>query len=104
MANGSGSDASGSTPIVVIGLCGEFSDLSRARAGWHALSVGYHSDDGGIFLQVGGSAVSICDTFNPGSSVGCGVHYDTKESFFTLDGDIVCKNNPGSIVFGSGKK
>jgi len=99
--NDSGSDASGSTPILVIGLCGEFSDLTRAQAGWHAWSVGYHSDDGGIFLQAGESAVSVCDTFKPGSTVGCGVNYETKEFFFTLDGDIVCKNNPVSFVFWS---
>lgn len=82
-----------SAPIVVIGLCGEFSDLTRAQVGWHAWSVGYHSDDGGIFLQAGESAVSICETFKPGCTVGCGVNYNSKEFFFTLNGDIVCESS-----------
>ena len=79
-----------SAPILVIGLCGEFSDLTRAQAGWHAWSVGYHSNDDGTFLQAGECAVSICETFKPGCPVGCGVNYNTKEFFFTLNEDIVC--------------
>lgn len=76
-------------PVIDIGLCGEFSDLSDSRVGWRAWSVGYHGDDGAIYE---GSVVAkhpTAHTFRPGDTVGCGISYSSKEYLFTRGGKVI---------------
>jgi hypothetical protein len=77
------------SPIIAIGLCGEFADMSLAHIGWHKWTVGYHSDDGGIFDSQPRRTVRTEYTFGLGSRVGCGVDYSKGEVFFTRDGEII---------------
>lgn len=84
------SDAS-PLPIVVIGFCGEFADMTNALIGWNVWTVGYHGDDGMIF-ENRDTKHGDYDTkrkFGPGNTVGCGIDYSQNEYFFTRDGKIV---------------
>lgn len=67
-------------PTVTLGFCGEFCDLTHAHPGWNVWSVGYHSDDCGIFEENGSDA--RCSTgfnFGAGDTIGCGIDYATAK-------------------------
>ncbi|KAK1841563.1 hypothetical protein CCHR01_15797 [Colletotrichum chrysophilum] len=76
--------------IVTIGFCSEFSNMTDAHTGWKKWSVWYHSDDGGLFEQ-SGEYEGQYKTYQPGSTVGCGIDYAEGNYFFTLDGEIISK-------------
>ncbi|OHF04301.1 hypothetical protein CORC01_00640 [Colletotrichum orchidophilum] len=82
--------------IVTIGFCSEFSNMTAANTGWRKLSVGYHSDDGGLFEQ-SGSKKGRYKAYRPGSTVGCGIDYAKGKYFFTLDGDIIIEKKSSLI-------
>lgn len=82
--------SSGDKFVVTIGFCGEFSGMLYAHPGWNKWSVGYHSDDGGLYVE-SSSAISTWEKFGPGSTVGCGIDYAEGKYFFTLNGEIISK-------------
>lgn len=76
--------------VIAIGLASEFTNLSHAIPGWNLWSIGYHSDDGGIYQESWDMARSV-KPYGVGQTVGCGVDYRLGQYFFTLDGEVVCK-------------
>lgn len=77
------------TPIIGVGFCGEFSDLSQSCVGWRTWSVGYHGDDGGLFEGKPYAKRYTGHTFGPGDTVGCGIDYSLEEYFFTRKGEVI---------------
>lgn len=73
-----------------IGLTGEFTNQVHAIPGWNVWSVGYHSDNGGIYEQ-DPSPITTIEPYKVGQTVGCGIDYESNQYFFTCDGAIVCK-------------
>lgn len=73
-----------------IGLTGEYTNQVQALPGWNIWSVGYHSDNGGIYEHSSSRRATI-KTYGTGQTVGCGIDYEREEYFFTCDGEIVCK-------------
>ena len=64
-----------------------------AMPGWKAGSVGYHGDDGVMFLgSAGGYSKTDGKTFGTGDIVGCGVNFGSQGThavFFTLNGEVL---------------
>lgn len=83
--------------VITIGFCSEVSDMAAAHTGWKERSVGYHSDDGGLFEESGWPAKEYKKKYGSGSTVGCGIDYAEGKYFFTLDGDIISKITPSLL-------
>ncbi|PQE22096.1 Ankyrin repeat-containing domain protein [Rutstroemia sp. NJR-2017a BVV2] len=73
---------------VVIGLCGEFVDMSGSWPGWQTPSLGYHGDYGGV-NENGSEKNYDYNPFAEGHTVGCGIDYEVGSYYFTLDGKII---------------
>ena len=75
-----------------IGFCSEFANLAVSLGGHRHFSIAYHSDDGyiyeGIEAERPHKPVELCEVFGKQQTVGCGVDWDTKEVFFTLNGEL----------------
>ncbi|KAL7944010.1 hypothetical protein V8C42DRAFT_327507 [Trichoderma barbatum] len=83
----------------VIGLTGEFTNQANALPGWHIWSVGYHSDDGGIYDHSEDTSNAIkVKPYGAGQTVGCGIDYESNEYFFTCDGEIVFRKS-STLIF-----
>ncbi|QYT02972.1 Protein SSH4 [Trichoderma simmonsii] len=83
--------------IFAIGLTGEFTNQVQALPGWNIWSIGYHSDDGGIFENES-SRRATTKTYGTGQTVGCGIDYERNEYFFTCDGEIVFRKS-STLIF-----
>ncbi|KAL6787037.1 hypothetical protein J3E68DRAFT_432070 [Trichoderma sp. SZMC 28012] len=70
-----------------IGLTGEFTNQVDALPGWNIWSIGYHSDNGGIYEQ-NSQHCATANIYGTGQTVGCGIDYEREEYFFTCDGEI----------------
>ncbi|KAJ6259969.1 Ankyrin-2 [Drechslerella dactyloides] len=70
-----------------IGLCHEFMGLG-SYVGHVSNSWALHSDDG-IYYQNGNGGDKLCEGFDVGDVVGCGVHFDKKLGFMTLNGKFL---------------
>ncbi len=79
-------------PIISLGFCGEFCDLTQAHPGWNVWSVGYHGDNGAIYDPSSFGKKETGLQFGLGNTVGCGIDYVSEEYFFTRDGQIVGKS------------
>lgn len=73
-----------------IGLTGEFTNQVHALPGWNVWSIGYHSDNGGVYEQNCSSLAGI-KPYGLGQTVGCGIDYESNQYFFTCDGVVTCK-------------
>ena len=49
-------------------------------------SIGYHGDDGNLYHGTGTSHRRFGPQFGEGDVVGCGVHLNSSEAFFTHNG------------------
>ena len=79
----------GLDPIVTLGFCGEFCDLTDSHTGCARWSVGYHGGDRFIFEGARYSRHMLQYKFGPGGTVGCGINYDEQKYFFTLGEKVV---------------
>jgi hypothetical protein len=81
-------------PVVCLGLCAEFVDLTDIYVGWRGPSIAFHGDDG-LTLETwadgGLNRVISLDgcTFAQGNKVGCGIDWDKEVYYFTLEGKRV---------------
>lgn len=89
---------------ISIGLCGEFSNGKEAHLGWDLWTVGYHGDDGKIFEEYGYGTYKTELLFGPGNTVKCGIDYGKGEYLFTLDGEVIGKDNFSPHVKRGGQK
>ena len=81
---GIGLSFSGDMPVegtCSCGMCGTF-------PGWDSGSVGYHGDDGRLYHSVP-IGRHFGPTYGEGDTVGCGVDYQLKTIFFTLNGKFL---------------
>ncbi|TGJ86249.1 hypothetical protein E0Z10_g2525 [Xylaria hypoxylon] len=88
-----GEESGEESPIVGIGLCGEFVDISHGFPGWPnmAPSTGYHGDDGLMFdseLDMY-AEVPTRRMFAVGDTAGCGIDWDQGCIYYTLNGECV---------------
>lgn len=82
-----------SNQCVSIGFGEKYTPTISKQVGWAANTIGYHSDDGSIYI---GSANPNLKgkKWGPGDIVGAGINYLTKnkmEIFFTLNGKVISK-------------
>jgi len=70
---------------VAVGLSSSRFNASHRLPGWDKESYGYHGDDGGLF-HGDGRQIAEYRTFGAGDVVGCGLDYERKSIFFTLNG------------------
>lgn len=82
-----------STPFFSIGFAK--TGYCAAQVGWRDGSIGYHADDGGVFVDHGMPALSL-SPWIVGSRAGAGVYLDDFTVFFTLNGHIV-RNGPEKL-------
>ena len=79
----------GSLGAIAIGL-GKFSYPLHSHPGWSLGSVGYHADDGKLFVEVGRG-----EEFGPscaeGDRMGCGILYDSNDEEMEGQAEGVCK-------------
>ena len=75
----------GPPPCVALGLSAPGFQAGRMMPGWDAHSVGYHSDDGGVFHATG-VAARHAEPFGAGDVVGCGLDMALNRVFFTKNG------------------
>lgn len=71
---------------IAIGLATKDFELKRLP-GWDENSYGYHSDDGAIFHGRGRQVASYGPSFGAGDTVGCGIDYESRSIFFTVNGN-----------------
>jgi len=73
-----------------VGLATEEFPLHRKMPGWDSHSFGYHGDDGCLFHNTSFHSDSRrLPMFGAGDVVGCGVDYEEKAIFFTLNGNFL---------------
>lgn len=79
--------------VVAVGLaCKEYPNT--AQPGWKRISYGYHSDDGNLYHNSGQPIGSIKvneknEMFGMGDVVGCGFNLESKEVFYTKNGQYL---------------
>lgn len=79
---------------VAVGLATESFDGTNRMPGWKnpaggkkAWSCGYHGDDGNVFAGRN-EGHRYGRTFGEGDTVGCGIDYEARDVFFTLNGEF----------------
>ncbi|CAG8568280.1 10866_t:CDS:2 [Scutellospora calospora] len=82
----------GERGCIGIGLTKGHIPLDR-MPGWEHESIGYHGDDGLLYLQ-SGRGDKYGPLYTTGDTVGCGINYYDKSIFFTKNGV-----NLGIIIF-----
>lgn len=73
------------TECVAVGLATKAFELKKLP-GWDNDSYGYHGDDGAIFHGRGRQLATYGPSFGAGDTVGCGIDYESRSIFFTLNG------------------
>mmetsp|Transcript_28567 Transcript_28567/g.53740 ORF Transcript_28567/g.53740 Transcript_28567/m.53740 type:complete len:315 (-) Transcript_28567:167-1111(-) len=77
-----------SEACISIGLATKNYPMNDSMPGWKPNSFGYHSDDGSTFGNCVRQA-SYGPTFGVGDVVGCGLDYETRTLFYTLNGKFL---------------
>ena len=71
-------------PLIAIGLTLHSFDWENALPGWGSQSYGYHGDTGAT-MRNDKKKIDYGPSFGAGDVVGCGIDYDTRCIFFTLN-------------------
>jgi hypothetical protein len=64
------------------------SALLKKLVGWEAGTIGYHGDDGYLYLG-SGKGTAFGPTYSTGDVIGCGVNFNKKAVFFTKNGQYI---------------
>lgn len=72
--------------VIAIGLSSSNFSADYRLPGWDFESYGYHGDDGMIYHGHGRQIAEFGPKFGIGDIVGCGIRYDSRSVFFTLNG------------------
>ena len=59
--------------------------LLNKLPGWEKYTVGYHSDDGQLFVE-SGQGKEFGEKYGQGDIIGCGVNFIENNIFFTKNG------------------
>lgn len=59
--------------------------LLKKLVGWETGTIGYHGDDGCLYLG-SGKGHAFGPTYGAGDTIGCGVNFSRKQVFFTRNG------------------
>lgn len=84
--NSQNSNFSQFSECIAVGLATKDFELDKKMVGWDIDSYGYHSDDGAIFHGRGRQLSTYGPSFGVGDTVGCGIDYESRSIFFTLNG------------------
>lgn len=71
---------------IAVGLSAKSFQVHTKMPGWDSVSFGYHGDDGGIFHNTGDKIRRFGPSYGPGDTVGCGIDYESRGIFFTING------------------
>jgi len=75
-------------PEQIIGLGLAPNEYVEGMPGWRRGSIGYHADDGKLFLGRG-QGTYLTDPWQVGDVVGCGFDFARKRAFFTKNGILL---------------
>ena len=83
----------GKQPAIGVGI-GNFTYSLDRMPGWDSNGIGYHGDDGNIYIS-SGKGLKYGPTCSVGDRMGCGVEFESAASgrmnvFFTINGKVVC--------------
>lgn len=62
--------------------------LLKKLVGWETGTIGYHGDDGCLYLG-SGKGHAFGPTYTTGDTIGCGVNFSKKQVFFTKNGSYL---------------
>lgn len=74
---------------IAVGLGTSAFPLDSRLPGWTLHSYGFHGDDGAIFHGSGNKFQNFGPKFGLGDTIGCGIDYETKSIFYTLNGSFL---------------
>ncbi|ELP85707.1 hypothetical protein EIN_265140 [Entamoeba invadens IP1] len=85
--------------VISIGLIDQinYREFEGSQVGWRKHSVAMHSDDGKIFFDgktienVNEKKCAFASVTGVKKTVGCGFIMNTKEAFFTVESELMCK-------------
>ena len=81
---------SGEKDEIGVGVCCKNYPVNR-QPGWNPLSIGYHGDDGGIFIESGQKIFSTNELFTAGNVIGVLLDYSTQTLTFSKDKEMVTR-------------
>jgi len=71
---------------IAVGICTRLFRWKARMPGWDNHSIGYHSDDGGLFFGSGSMQRRYGPQFGPGDTIGCALDHVRRVVFFTRNG------------------
>ncbi|KAJ4454948.1 hypothetical protein PAPYR_10185 [Paratrimastix pyriformis] len=75
--------------MVAIGLADSDYPTEEEEIGWRRTSIGFHSDNGGIYHCEPDDCIYGYPTYGQGDVVGCGLVPATCQVYFTLNGTLL---------------
>ena len=77
---------SSTADCIAVGICTRLFRWKARMPGWDNYSIGYHSDDGGLFFGSGSMQRRYGPQFGPGDTIGCALDHVRRVVFFTHNG------------------
>ncbi|XP_046365981.2 uncharacterized protein LOC124141863 isoform X4 [Haliotis rufescens] len=80
---------------IAVGLCPQHYPPERLP-GWERHSIGYHADDGGVFVA-SGLPVEVVPAARQGATMTCQFNFSTNTATFLLNGEKVYQSQPLTV-------
>ncbi|PNP43228.1 hypothetical protein THARTR1_11126 [Trichoderma harzianum] len=91
----------GLNECVGVGFATDETDLENHALGWESGSWGFHGDDGRVYHGSGtGLGRSYAEPWSSGSTIGCGVDFNNRSIFFTVNGEFKGRAFKGDDIRG----
>ncbi|KAL6790262.1 concanavalin A-like lectin/glucanase domain-containing protein [Trichoderma sp. SZMC 28013] len=84
---------------VGVGFATDETELENYALGWYAGSWGFHGDDGHVY-HGSGLRRPYAEPYSSGSTIGCGVDFNNRSIFFTVDGEFKGRAFKGNDIRG----